>query len=323
LRSAFGRLTLPMFRGRREAEGGDAMRESGSGAGDEFERHRRHLIGLGYRMLGSVAAAEDAVQEAYLRWHRADRTAVAEPRRFLGKIVTRICLDEMKSARARRETYVGPWLPEPVVHEAGMSAESASEYADDLSVGLMLALERLSPLERAAFLLHEIFDVGYDEVAVLLERSEAACRQLVARARANVRDSRARFEIPPDGGRAIAEAFAAAVRIGDVGALAGLLAADALLHTDGGGKRKAALRIIRGRDRITRFSIGVFHKFTTPTPTSMRFAPVNGMPGFVTAFDDGSLQTTAFEITDGRIAAIYVVLNPDKLGHLARPDAPA
>ncbi|MDB5411513.1 MAG: polymerase sigma factor SigJ [Rhodospirillales bacterium] len=288
---------------------------------DVFERHRRHLIGLAYRMLGSVAAAEDAVQEAYLRWHRADRAAVADPRRFLGKIVTRLCLDEMKSARARRETYIGPWLPEPVVEAAGFSTESASEYADDLSVGLMLALERLSPLERAAFLLHEIFDVDYAEVATLLERSEAACRQLVARARANIRESRARCAIPADGGRAIAEAFATAVRVGDVGALAGLLAADATLHTDGGGKRKAALQVIMGRDRIVRFSIGVSRKFTQPATISMRFATINGMAGFVSVFEDGGLQTTAFEIVDGRITAIYVVRNPDKLAHLGRADA--
>jgi RNA polymerase sigma-70 factor (ECF subfamily) len=293
------------------------MNESEQAAGEVFERHRRYLIGLGYRMLGSIAAAEDAVQEAYLRWHRADRSAVAEPRAFLGKIVTRICLDEMKSARARRETYVGPWLPEPVLHDSGWSAESASEYADDLSVGLMLALERLSPLERAAFLLHDVFDVDYGEVATLLERSEAACRQLATRARANVREQRARFEIPPDGGRAIAEAFTAAVQAGDVAALAGLLAADAMLHTDGGGKRKAALRIIKGHDRIIRFSIGVFRKFTVPMAIEMRFTHINGLPGFVTVFDDGSLQTTAFEIVDGRIAAIYVVLNPDKLGRVA------
>jgi RNA polymerase sigma-70 factor, ECF subfamily len=293
------------------------MNESEQAVGEVFERHRRYLIGLGYRMLGSIAAAEDAVQEAYLRWHRADRSAIAEPRAFLGKIVTRICLDEMKSARARRETYVGPWLPEPVLHDSGWSAESASEYADDLSVGLMLALERLSPLERAAFLLHDVFDVDYAEVATLLERSEAACRQLATRARANVREQRVRFEIPPDGGRAIAEAFTAAVQAGDVAALADLLAADAMLHTDGGGKRKAALRIIKGRDRIVRFSIGVFRKFTVPMAIEMRFTRINGLPGFVTVFDDGSLQTTAFEIADGRIAAMYVVLNPDKLGRVA------
>ena len=189
---------------------------------DEFERHRGHLTGLGYRMLGSIAAAEDAVQEAYLRWRRADRSGIDNSRAFLSKIVTRLCLDEMKSARSRRETYIGPWLPEPVLQEAELSAESASEYAHDLSVGLMLALERLSPLERAAFLLHDVFGVDYGEVAKLIERNEPACRQLAARARANVRAARPRFEMP----------------------------------ADGGGKRKAALRIIAGRDPVVQAVVG-------------------------------------------------------------------
>jgi RNA polymerase sigma-70 factor, ECF subfamily len=316
LRSAFGRLTLPMFRGRREAEGGDAMRESGSGAGDEFERHRRHLIGLGYRMLGSVAAAEDAVQEAYLRWHRADRTAVAEPRRFLGKIVTRICLDEMKSARARRETYVGPWLPEPVVHEAGMSAESASEYADDLSVGLMLALERLSPLERAAFLLHDVFDVEFAEIAGVLDRSEAACRQLATRAREHVREARPRFAVSAEEGNRLAQAFLAAVQGGDTDGLMRMLAKDAVLLSDGGGKRLAALNPILGADKITRFLMGVRAKAEGFERYAYRPARVNGLPGFLVSEPDGAHHTMAFDMAGGRVVGIYVVLNPDKLALL-------
>jgi len=284
---------------------------------DEFERHRGRLTGLGYRMLGSIAAAEDAVQEAYLRWRRADRANIANPRAFLSQIVTRLCLDEMKSARARRETYIGPWLPEPVFQESELSAESSSEYAHDLSVGLMLALERLSPLERAAFLLHDVFDVNYGEVAKLIERNEAACRQLAARARANVRAARPRFEMPADGGIAITQAFVAAARSGDSTALGRLLAEDAVLHSDGGGKRKAALRIIAGRDPIVQAVVGAVRNIL-PLLVETRFARVNGSPGIVAAFSDGSLQTTALQMAGGLITAIYIVVNPDKLGHVAR-----
>jgi RNA polymerase sigma-70 factor (ECF subfamily) len=284
---------------------------------DEFERHRGHLTGLGYRMLGSIAAAEDAVQEAYLRWRRADRSGIDNPRAFLSKIVTRLCLDEMKSARSRRETYIGPWLPEPVLQEAELSAESASEYAHDLSVGLVLALERLSPLERAAFLLHDVFDVDYGEVAKLIERNEPACRQLAARARANVRAARPRFEMPADGGVAIAQAFVAAARSGDATALGRLLAEDAVLHSDGGGKRKAALRIIAGRDPVVQAVVGAVRN-VLPLLVETRFARINGSPGIVAAFSDGSSQTTALQMAGGLITAIYIVVNPDKLGHVAR-----
>src|SRR5262249_36301454 len=158
-------------------------------AAHSFEPLRRNLTGLAYRMLGSLAEAEDVVQEAYLRWHAADRTAVAEPRTYLSRVVARLCLDQMKSARARRETYVGPWLPEPIVDEAAVAPDTASELADDLSVALLLTLERLSPLERAAFLMHDVFELNFTEVAAALDRSAEACRQLAARARTHVREA--------------------------------------------------------------------------------------------------------------------------------------
>jgi RNA polymerase sigma-70 factor, ECF subfamily len=281
---------------------------------EPFEASRRHLSGLAYRMLGSVAEAEDAVQDAYLRWHRADRNAVVDAKAFLSKTVTRICLDRLKSARARRETYVGPWLPEPVLDAEAFAADTASEYAADLSVGLMLALERLSPLERAAFLLHDVFDVEFGEIADLIGRNEEACRQLAARARTHVRAGRPRFAVPPDVGATIVAAFAAATQSGDVDVLARLLARDAVLHSDGGGRKNAALRPIFGRDRIVRLLTGVTRKFREPIAAA-RVALVNGLPGLIISFDDGSLQTMAFEIV-GQISAIYVVRNPDKLGHL-------
>jgi RNA polymerase sigma-70 factor (ECF subfamily) len=282
-----------------------------------FEAHRRHLMGLAYRMLGSLAEAEDAVQEAYLRWHRAEAARIDHPRAFLSKVVTRLCLDHLKSARVRRESYVGPWLPEPVLDTAAFDAESASEYAQDLSVALMLTLERLSPLERAAFLLHDVFDMPFDEIAEALGRDATACRQLAARARTHVRAALPRFTPSPDEGARLADAFRRAVRSGDLGAMTQLLAADAVLLTDGGGKRIAALNPIHGADKIARFFAGIVGK--TPELDAWRHKParINDLPGFLYAEPDGALQTAAFDIRDGRIAAIYIVLNPEKLARVA------
>jgi RNA polymerase sigma-70 factor, ECF subfamily len=278
-----------------------------------FEAHRRHLTGLAYRMLGSLAEAEDVVQEAFLRWHAADRAAVANPRAFLAKTVTRLCLDQLKSARARRETYVGPWLPEPVLDEAALAADTNAEFAHDLSVALLLTLERLSPLERAAFLLHDVFDMGYAEVAETLSRSEAACRQLAARAREHVRATRPRYRVSPDEGDRLAAAFRAASQSGDAAALARLLAADAVLYTDGGGRRVAALNPIYGADKISRFVVALAAKYP---PLPARPQRINGLPGFVVPDPEGGAQTVAFAIDGGKIAAIYLVRNPEKLRHV-------
>jgi RNA polymerase sigma-70 factor, ECF subfamily len=295
------------------------MPDGGTGAAAEFEAHRRRLTGLAYRMLGSVAEAEDAVQDAWLRWSQAERGAVRDPGAFLRRVVARLCLDRLKSARARRETYVGPWLPEPVLDaEALRGPPDAGEWADDLSFALMLALERLSPLERAAFLLHDVFDLDFAEVAATLGRGEAACRQLAARARAHVRAARpARFAVPPEEGERLAAAFLAAVRSGDPAALARLLAEDAVLRTDGGGRKAAALNPILGRDRIARFFAGLARKARIPRAV-VRPARVNGLPGFLSLEEDGTLQAVAVEAGDGGlICAIYIVRNPDKLRHLA------
>jgi RNA polymerase sigma-70 factor (ECF subfamily) len=285
-------------------------------AARDFEPHRRHLVGLAYRMLGSLAEAEDAVQEAYLRWHRADRASVANPRAFLSKTVTRLCLDVLKSARAKRESYVGPWLPEPVLDSATLAADTASDYAEDLSVALMLALERLSPLERAAFLLHDVFDMDFAEIAETLGRNEAACRQLAARARDHVRAARPRFPVSVEDGRKLVAAFIDASRSGDAAGLARLLAENAVLYTDGGGKKIAALNPIFGRDRIVRFLVSVARKQQLHPVVGLRPAEVNGLPGFVAVERDGTHQTVALDVRDGAIAAIYIVRNPDKLHHV-------
>jgi RNA polymerase sigma-70 factor, ECF subfamily len=280
-----------------------------------FESHRRALTGLAYRMLGSRAEAEDVVQDAYLRWHAADRDAVAEPRRYLGTIVTRLCLDRMKSARARREVYVGQWLPEPVVDET-LDANAAGDLAHDLSVALMLVLERLSPLERASFLLHDVFGLDFAEVARTLQRGEAACRQLAVRARVHIEDARPRFPASREQGTRLAAAFAVAAQNGDVGSLTKLLAEDAVLYSDGGGKRAAALNPIYGADKILRFLAGITRKNPALSSMQARPATVNGLAGLVLREDDGAIDTLAFEHDGRRIVAIYVVRNPEKLRHV-------
>jgi RNA polymerase sigma-70 factor, ECF subfamily len=289
-----------------------------------FEPHRRRLLGLAYRMLGPMAEAEDAVQEAYLRWHDADRARVEEPKAFLMTTTTRICLDVLKSARVRREEYVGPWLPEPVADTSALAPDAQTELAEDLSVALLLALERLSPLERAAFLLHDVFDYSFAQVADALGRNEAACRQLAARARTHVREVRPAGAIPPRAASsavdpehaALMSAFINASRSGDVDALMRILASDAKIVTDGGGKVAAALNVIKGADRVSAFVCGAVRKGWTDD-LSVRFHTLNGLPGLLVSGPGGMVQTTAFEIEDGAIKAIYVVRNPDKLRHLA------
>jgi RNA polymerase sigma-70 factor (ECF subfamily) len=282
-----------------------------------FEPHRRRLTGLAYRMLGSLSEAEDIVQDAYLRWHAAERGRVDNPRAYLSRTVARLCLDHLKSARARRETYVGPWLPEPIVDETALAPDTASELADDLSLALMLALERLSPLERAAFLLHDVFEMEFGDIAKVLDRSESACRQLAVRGRAHVHDARPRFRVPEEEVARIADAFQRAIVSGDATKFAEVLAADATLYFDGGGKRTAALNPIYGRDKIVRFFEGVARGGGLP-PAAVYQVHVNGLPGFVMVDRDGNIDTIAtIDVRDGHVAAIYAVRNPDKLAHVS------
>ena len=276
-------------------------------AAASFDPLRPLLVRVAYRMLGSVADAEDVVQDAFLRWLGTDRDAVAVPEAWLRRTVTRLCLDQLKSARARRETYVGPWLPDPIVEE---------EEDADVTLPLMLALERLSPLERAAFLLHDVFGVGFDEVAATIGRDAAAARQLASRARSHVRDARPRYALEKARGREIAEAFFAASRSGDMGALGALLAADVGFWSDGGGKRPAAVVPVFGFNHVMTVHRSLAVMFRKHGSTLLHAGTINGLPGFVTREADGEVQTTAFEIENDRIVAIYVVRNPDKLKHL-------
>ena len=273
----------------------------------EFDALRPKLKRVAYRMLGSVADAEDVLQEAFIRWMKADRGAVLEPEAFLRRVVARLCLDQLKSARSQREVYIGPWLPEPVLEE---------EVEEDVTLPLMLALERLSPLERAAFLLHDVFGQSFEEVAKTVERDPAACRQLAARARTHVREARPRFQVDKQRGIELANAFFAASRSGDMQALGAMLADDISVHADGGGKRAAALEPIIGFDAVIKLQERLAGLFREKGSELVRAGFINGLPGFVTLEADGELQTTALEIEDGKIAAIYIVRNPDKLKHL-------
>jgi RNA polymerase sigma-70 factor (ECF subfamily) len=280
----------------------------------DFEAQRPRLLRLAYRMLGSLSEAEDVVQDAWPRWSAVDG-GVDVPAAYLTRIVTRLCLDRLKSARVQRETYVGPWLPEPVI-EAEAAADPA-ETAHDLTVAFLLLLERLSPLERAAFLLHDVFEMPFDQVADVLRRDSAAVRQLATRARKHIDAGKPRFDATSADQQRIAAAFLEAVGSGDPAKLAHLLAADARLISDGGGKRAAALNPILGRDKLVAFFLGVHQKFPLPDGTDYRPSIINGLPGFLVVLPGGGVdQTLSFEIVDGLIHQIYVVRNPDKLTRL-------
>jgi RNA polymerase sigma-70 factor (ECF subfamily) len=277
-----------------------------------FEAERGALTGLAYRLTGSRADAEDAVQDAWLRWRKVDPATVDDAHAFLATVVTRLCLDRLKSARARREVYVGPWLPEPIVDES-LDAGAAGELAADLSITLMLALERLSPLERAAFILHDVFDLGFAEVARGLGRSEEACRRLASRAREHVRQDRPRYPVAPEKSRQVIAAFQRAAELGDVAGLTSLLAEDAVFLSDGGGRRVAALRPIEGAGDIASFIHGIRERGGAFLGLEVRPATVNGLPGLVARSPEGELDAIGFDIDGETIRAIYVVRNPEKL----------
>jgi len=271
-----------------------------------FDAERATLLRVAYRMVGSLADAEDILQDAFIRWAGTDRQAVCVPAAYLRRVVTRLCLDHLKSARVMREEYVGDWLPEPIVEE---------EPVEDVTLPLMLALERLSPLERVAFLLHDVFGESFEDIARSIDRDPAACRQLAARAREHVRSERTRFPVERDRGLAIASAFFEATKAGDTARLETLLADDVRFHSDGGGKRPAAGRILEGAAEVLRGLSAIF-RLRRGNPDLVKTAFVNGLPGFVTREPDGILQTTALLVESDCVKAIYVMRNPDKLRHV-------
>ncbi|HEX2668104.1 MAG TPA: RNA polymerase sigma-70 factor [Gammaproteobacteria bacterium] len=278
-----------------------------------FLSHRPRLFGLAYRMLGSRSDAEDVLQDAWLRWRTADEAGLMDPEAWLVTVVTRLSIDRLRAAKREREAYQGPWLPEPLVAEAE-APERAVELAGDVSQAFLLVLERLAPEERAAFLLREVFDADYREVAQMLGRSEAACRQLLHRARERVRAERPRFQVNPEAQRRLLERFMAALQADSREEMLAVLAPEAAFTADGGGKVPAALRVLHGAGRIAHLFSSLNQRFSGRF--SYREALINGEPG-VLRFLDGRLDSTLGFVTDGeRILDIYIVRNPDKLQHI-------
>lgn len=286
------------------------MTQSGISA-TTFEAVRGRLFGLAYRMLGSRADAEDIVQEAYLRWHQVDESRVENPEAWLVTATSRLAIDRLRRLKTEREAYFGQWLPEPIVGLAPPDRDL--DLADDLSIAFLTLLERLAPEERAAFLLHDVFDVGYAEIASVIERSEAACRQVVHRARERVRGERKRFDVSDAAKEALLHRFMAATEARDEQAVLALFAPDAIWTADGGGKAGAAPRPIIGADRIAKLVVGLREKFWALGRT-MEVATINGEPGLCVRDGDRLTATISF-VTDGEhILNVYAVVNPDKLG---------
>ncbi len=281
-----------------------------------FKAHGGRLLGLAYRMLGSRADAEDIVQETWLRVS-SSTARIKDAEAYLVTVATRLCLDQLKSARARRVNYVGPWLPEPIFSTAELSPATATELADDLSFALLLTLETLTPPERAAFLLHDVFDLPFADIADTLGKSEAACRQLATRARKAVRSRRPSQAAPPEAYKNLTSRFFETLENGDIDGLKELLQEEVVLYTDGGGVKTAALNPIRGGDKVARFFLGIARKSKIQA-TSIRLsgAIINGQPGILIFVDDRLDQTFSINVEDNRISTIYMVGNPEKLDYL-------
>ncbi len=279
---------------------------------DPLAEHRPKLLGLAYRMLGSRADAEDILQETYIRFAAAENVRNSEA--FLVTTLTRLCLDQLKSARSRREVYVGPWLPEPVSDVEDLSLQSKTELADDLSFALLLALERLKPTERAVFILHDVFGKPYEEIAATLEKQAPACRQIGSRARKALRAAKLSQSVPAETHSRLLQGFVDAVESGDVEGLTSLLKADAVAVSDGGGVKLSALRPIRSADKIARFYVSIAGKqMAAGGQFELRRASINGRPGLLVYIDNQLDLTLSFDVEDERIAMIYSVRNPEKL----------
>ncbi|GGW58231.1 RNA polymerase sigma-70 factor [Streptomyces galilaeus] len=281
---------------------------------DVFEEHRSFLLGVAYRMLGRVADAEDVVQDAWLRWAAADRGDVREPRAYLVRVVTRLALDRLARIKARNEAYVGPWLPEPYVTDFGDTVQDTAEravLADSVSLAVLVVLEALSPLERAVFVLREAFGYPHADIAAVLDRSESAVRQLAGRARRHVDERRPRYDVDPVQRRELTERFLAAATEGDLEGLLDLLAPDARLVGDSGGKSKAPLRVLESADHVGRFLVGVSRKGVPDL--SVRVLELNGGPAVLILSGGKPDSVLQLDVADGRVQTVYAVRNPDKL----------
>lgn len=276
-----------------------------------FEAHRPLLFSIAYRMLGTVMEAEDAVQECYLRFMATELAAIQSPKAFLATVVTRLCLDQLKSARVKREEYIGPWLPEPL-----LTADAPDELLarhESIAMAFLVLLETLSPVERAVFLLREVFDYDYEQIAAIVEKSESNCRQLYSRARRYIHERRPRFVAPPQQ-HAVVEDFMAAMAAGDMGQVEQLLAQDVQLWSDGGGKVSAATRPLAGQSTVLRFFAGIYAK--RPADARLTLVESNGAPSILVWDDEELIGVVNLHCVDGLIAAVRFVVNPEKLQHL-------
>ena len=289
-------------------------------ADTSFAEHRAHVFGVAYRMLGSVVEAEDVVQEAYLRWSAADREEVRSPAAYLTTVATRLSLDRLRSAQARRETYVGPWLPEPLLteQEPWQDPPAAAELSDSLSTAFLVLLERLNPLQRAVFLLHDVFRYGYDEIAAIVDRPAASCRQEASRARSRISpDLQPRIPVGSAEEQRLVLAFAQAATAGDLDGLIEVLTDDVSLWSDGGADRHAARRPVVGRDRVARLVANLTRR--TLQVATFEVVRIGGDPAILVTGDNGPELTLSFDISPLGIRRLHAVLNPDKLRHLGAP----
>jgi RNA polymerase sigma-70 factor (ECF subfamily) len=288
--------------------------EYGSGV-ETFHAHRSLLISIAYRMLGSLADAEDMVQEAFLRWQQSTQAAVESPRAFLVTIVSRLCIDHLKSARTRREQYVGPWLPEPFVSGPQASVSCLDPADDSLSIAFLMLLERLNPVERAVFLLREIFDYEYREIASILRQSEPSCRQILRRARQRITENRPRFHPSAAEREKLFQQFLRASSRGDVEGLISILHQDVILYADGGGKTFAVPRPVYGAEKVMRFLVRAPRKFL-PKDLVRQVVNVNGQPAVLSYLDGRPHSVLTAEISGRRIRNLYIISNPEKLSRL-------
>lgn len=280
-----------------------------------YQQHRPLLFSIAYRMLGSVADAEDMLQETYLRWQQAFSAEIRNPRAFLVTIISRLCINHLQSARVEREEYFGQWLPEPLVTEPASDAADVLEIGESLSIAFLALLERLTPVERAVFLLREVFDYEYSEISRILEQSEANCRQILRRARQHVTPDRPRFEPSTEQREKLLQKFLEASSRGDMEGLLALLSNDVVLYADGGGKATAVPNPIYGPENVARFLIHAPKKFL-PQNLVRRMVQINGPPGIVSYLEGHPFSVFTLDIAAGRVRNIYIVANPEKLAHL-------
>jgi RNA polymerase sigma-70 factor (ECF subfamily) len=280
---------------------------------ESFNAHRGQLFGIAYRMLGSVAEADDLVQETWLRWQKQDLEKVSSPKAWLISTITRLCIDQLRSARRQREEYYGVWLPEPLVENAPASPENSAMLAESLTMAFMLLLETLDPVERAVFVLREVFDYDYADIAAIVGKSEANCRQIVRRSKLQLATPPV-TTTPNEAARRVVEKFMAAAAGGEVRDLLALLTADATLYSDGGGRVSAAGRPIHSADHISRFFVGIRDR--QPAAVVLRFVAINGRPGVLMSSGGHIFNAVSFDLDGERVRAIYIVRNPEKLKHL-------